>query len=182
MKTVRSGLAGLGLVVLALAAGCGPANVPSSTGAQPPATTGAAAEQNPAPPATTAQVKPTWSATITPGPATSLAPVAIAIISEFTANSVSWTDGKLVPAQTNNVRVEALTGAAHEHSAPLSPGIRYFTFQGANGLQVDGNGNGTVPCSRQDEALLVINNVELSPRLTFDSQGRVDTMAARFHP
>jgi hypothetical protein len=39
-----------------------------------------------------------------------------------------------------------------------------------------------MPCDRQTEASMVSDNQELSPRLTFDSQGRVLTMAARFHP
>jgi hypothetical protein len=103
------------------------------------------------PPAATTPPVPTQASVVTP-------PVAIAIISAYTARAVSWTDGKLVAAQANNVTVEALAGAAHQHSAALSPNIRYYKFQGPDGLLLDDNGNGTVPCDRQTEASLVIDN------------------------
>jgi len=184
MKNVRSGLAGIGLVVLLLSAGCSAAQSPSA-GGPASASSGATAPAPVSSPNQPQPPTPTKAAPATTAPtqvAVAPPPVAIAIITAFTADSVSWTDGKLVPAQANNVQVEALTGAAHEHSAPLSPNIRYYTFQGPDGLALDDFGNGTVLCNRQDEALLVRNNIELSPRLTFDTQGRVATMAARFHP
>ncbi len=188
---MRIGPVVLAAGLLLLGAGCAPA---STTTAGGPSVASTPTEPPPAPASASAPAVPTATEPAVPQPATTgpttpappaaapPPPVPIAIITSFTANSVSWTDGKLVPAQYNDSEVDALTGAGHQHTAPLSPNIRYYTFQGPDGVALDDNANGTVPCSRQDEAALVLNDVNLSPRLTFDSQGRVLTMAARFHP
>ena len=192
MKTFRYGLIGVaiasGLALMIVGVGCGPGSTP--TGAPASATRGAGdVLPTTRTSATTVGADPTTAATepapattepaaATPEPTVGSAPppVDVAIISALSADSVSWTDGKLVPAPANNVMVQALTGAAHQHTAPLSPNIRYYTFQGTDGLALDDHGNGTVLCDRQAEAALVLADQELSPRLTFDSQGRVLTM------
>jgi hypothetical protein len=185
MRTVRIGLIGAGFALLLLAAGCTP-GAGSPTGASPTNTTTVGQTTAPASapvPSPTAAHTPAGATPAAPTlPAAGPPPVDIAIITAFTATSVSWTDGKIVPAETNNTVIEPLSGAAHKHSAPLSPNIRYYTFDGPNGVTLDEYGAGAVPCDRQTEASLVLDHTLAAPRLTFDNQGRILTMAAHFHP
>jgi hypothetical protein len=111
------------------------------------------------------------------------ATVRFAIVSALDGDSVTWTDGKAVPAQANNVSIVPMAGAAHQHTAPLSPQAEFFLPTDPNGvLSVDEHGYATYACTRQQMADYVVGMSMNAPELRFDSQGRIVTMLATYHP
>lgn len=179
MAIARTSLRLIPLAAILLSAGCA-VQQPSAGSGTPSAGHTNASESAAASPAGSQSAEAGVDATTG---AEALAPVPYAAITALTAGSVSWIDAKLVPAQVNNVKIELLEGAAHKHSAPLSPDVRFFLPMDAEGVfHNDSHGNGTVPCDRAAFAEYTIGNDEVAPRLTFDAQGRVATMAARYHP
>jgi hypothetical protein len=176
LRYPRIGLALVAFAVLMFGAGCGEDQRPAATPSSPPAGTAGPA---PGPIEPAAQTPPTT----TRPPQAAPAPVDIAVITALTADSVSWVDGKRVPAETNNVMIVRLSGAAHVHSAPLSPDAKFFLpMDGKGNFGLGDNGAGTIPCTREAMADYVVGNDLVAPRLTFDVHGRVATMAARYHP
>jgi hypothetical protein len=122
------------------------------------------------------------STSTTRPPRTAPPAVNVAVIIELTPDSVTWVDGKKVPAPTKNWTIVRLSGAAHQHTAPLSPDIAYFVPQGPDGLALGQDALGTVPSDRGAMSAWVVGNDLAAARLMFDAQGRVQTMAARWHP
>ena len=173
MTIVRTSLAIIPLAAILLSAGCATTQ-PAAQGTQPSASAGTTGPSG----------SPVASPVASPQtPAGILPPVPYAAITALTAESVSWVDAKLVPATVNNVKIERLEGAAHKHSAPLSPDVKFFLPQNSQGtFQLDPDGAGTAPVDRAAFTEFAVGQDIVAPRLTFDAQGRVATLAAHYHP
>jgi hypothetical protein len=112
-----------------------------------------------------------------------MASVDVAIITAMSADTVTWVDGEIVPAATNNQTIKRLPGPEHMHTAPIAGNATFFVALDHNGTpSVDNAGLGTAPVDRAEFAKQVVGNDLSAPKIVFDDQGRVMTMSARYHP
>jgi hypothetical protein len=105
------------------------------------------------------------------------------IIDALTATSVTWTDGEVVKADTGpGYTIRRLTGARHEHTAPLVTDVKlYLPFDAEGVVQLDKDNLGTVECTNPAKFKAhVLDNTTTAPRISFDAKGNVVKMAARY--
>ncbi len=111
------------------------------------------------------------------------ADVKVAIITVLDTTTVSWVDGRIVPAAMDDQAIERLPGAEHQHTAPLAQNVMFFGPTDSSGaVSVDGDGVGTARITQRDFKAHFINADNNAARITFDAQGRVVKLAARYHP
>lgn len=156
------------LLLLSVGTGCQTGVAGSPT----PGPTSAAASASTGPsPAASASTEPSRTAS---GPAT----YAPTIVSALSANSVTWTDAHLVPASTNNVRVEPLAGSEHQHTARFDPSATFLREVGPGGVpSLDSGGYGTYPTTRPTSL-----STPLVARIDTNEQGLVIRMAIFYQP
>lgn len=105
------------------------------------------------------------------------------IIDELTATSVTWTDGEIVKSDTGaGHTIRRLTGAGHQHTAPLATDVKlYLPFDAEGVAHLDKDHLGTVECGVPDKFKAhVLDNTTTAPRITLDAKGNVVKMAARY--
>jgi hypothetical protein len=105
------------------------------------------------------------------------------VITALTATSVSWTDAEVVPADAGpGYTIRKLTGANRQHTAPLATDVKLLLPFDADGVvRLDKDKLGTVPCTDRDQfEQQVLDNTLTAPRITFDRDGKVTAMAARY--
>ncbi|MFE9747717.1 hypothetical protein ACFYOT_22665 [Saccharothrix saharensis] len=156
----------------------------------PPSTTTTTTTTPPAvtttvPKTTTVVPTTVLTTTIAPAaPAPPSPPVEVALIKAMDAGSITWVPARIVRAESNNTRAEAT--ATQARTTPIAPGATFRTPLGctpnaADGLRLDGDGLGLVPCTRHDFTNGSFH-LPYAPRLTFDGQGRITEVADRYHP
>jgi hypothetical protein len=106
-------------------------------------------------------------------------PVEAAVITRVSEDTVWWVDAEAVPDGAGTTTIVQLSGAAHGHSAPISPDVQVFLpFDSQGQPSVDGQGIGTAP-GRRLEIVVHDGGTQTAPRLTFDDQGRVSVIQFR---
>jgi hypothetical protein len=116
------------------------------------------------------------------------ADVNVGIVTALSTTSVTWIDGEIVPGNDDSGHViNRLSGASHVQTATLAGNVVFYTVFDNQGMpQLDKDGVGTVPCStsacKADFTKMVLDSDLNAPRITFDAQGKVSTIAARYHP
>jgi hypothetical protein len=105
------------------------------------------------------------------------------IIDALTPTSVTWTDGEVVKADTGpGYTIRRLTGAGHQHTAALATGVKLYLPLDAEGVvHLDKDKLGTVECTLPAKFKEhVLDNTMTAPRISFDANGNVVKMAARY--
>jgi len=140
--------------------------------------TAACAGDKPAP-AYDALAAPSASASAAAQPAD----VDAGIIDALTAATVTWTDGEVVPADSGpGYTIRKLAGAAHQHTAPVAANVKlYLPFDAEGLVHLDKDNLGTVECTvLATFKSQVLGNTMTAPRISFDANGDVVKMAARY--
>jgi hypothetical protein len=131
-------------------------------------------------PQPTSTVRPVGPTATVPAPGT----VSLAVVTKMDDTSVSWTEARMVSSETGSRSIQALPGAEHEHSAPLSAGVVLLaaTGCGAKTVQVDDMGLGTATCTAAQFREQVVGKANAAPAITFNEGGQIVRMAARHLP
>ena len=165
-------LAGVGAALVLLSACTGGQNASTTTPGTTPGTSGGAA-------ADTQENQPVAKAA-------KPSDVAVSIVTAIGEDgTVEWLDAQFAPAEANNRTVEPTTKT--KRTAKLADNAVFLSTQGcdpdhATGLEVDGQGLGTVPCDRDSYAKMTPQWVQYAPSISFNDQGQIVKMANHYHP
>ena len=137
---------------------------------------------DPVAPASSASARPSASATNgLPAPGV----VDPAIVTKMDDKTVSFTDAQFLSSETGNRTIAALPGQQHQHSAPLASNATFFAASGCGSSgppKVDVKGLGAIVCTATQFREQVAGQPNLAPAITFNQQGQITKMAARYHP
>ena len=98
--------------------------------------------------------------------------------------TVEWLEAKLVPATSDNTKVEAVA-PERKQSSKLAADASFLTPTGCTSTHVDisldPTGTGMVKCARVDY-LRMGPGTHYAPKMSFNQQGEITRIADRYHP